>query len=155
MSAAAPHLDQFVKDWNRIHKQSAKVMQAAPDDKYDWKPVESGMTLGELLNHLVQSEWGLVDAAFTGKWPEGGMPAVATNTADLIATYTKSHEECVARIASLTSEQLGETIAPFGPDKAMTRGALIHLMLEHEIHHRGQVYTYLRIAGADVPPLFG
>jgi uncharacterized damage-inducible protein DinB len=32
--------------------------------------------------------------------------------------------------------------------------AVLKMTLEHEIHHRGQLYTYLRIAGCEIPPLF-
>lgn len=28
-------------------------------------------------------------------------------------------------------------------------------MVEHEIHHRGQLYTTLRLAGVETPSLYG
>jgi len=28
-------------------------------------------------------------------------------------------------------------------------------MVEHEIHHRGQLYTYLGLLGVPTPPLYG
>ena len=28
-------------------------------------------------------------------------------------------------------------------------------MIEHEIHHRGAIYTYLGILGIETPPLYG
>jgi uncharacterized damage-inducible protein DinB len=74
----------------------------------------------------------------------------------MLAAFDKSHEEAVAKVAALTPEQLSEEIEPFGPNyNRMSRMALLHLTHEHEIHHRGQLYTYLRIAGCEVPPLFG
>ena len=45
------HLDLYIKTWNRIHRQTKRIMAAAPNDKYDWKPYESAMSLGELVNH--------------------------------------------------------------------------------------------------------
>ena len=41
------------------------------------------------------------------------------------------------------------------PRAIESRMSLLRLTHEHEIHHRGQLYTYLRIAGCEVPPLFG
>jgi uncharacterized damage-inducible protein DinB len=37
----------------------------------------------------------------------------------------------------------------------MPRQVVLQVLHEHEIHHRGQLYTYLRILGCEVPPLFG
>ena len=46
------NMDSLVSNWKRIHKQTTKIMAVAPNDKYDWKPCDSAMTLGELMNHL-------------------------------------------------------------------------------------------------------
>ncbi|MBS1791629.1 MAG: DinB family protein [Acidobacteria bacterium] len=148
------NMDSFVSNWRRIHKQTTKIMAAAPNDKYDWKPCDSAMSLGELMNHLWIAEAGLVAAAKTGSFPKE-MPPQIKDTAALIAAFDKTHEEAIATAKALTSEELAESVAPFGPDKAMSRMTLLHLTHEHEIHHRGQLYTYLRIAGCEVPPLFG
>ncbi len=148
------NMDSFVSNWRRIHKQTTKIMAAAPNDKYDWKPCDSAMTLGELMNHLWIAEAGLVAAAKTGVFPKEAPPKI-TDTAELIAAYDKTHEEAIAAATALTPEELSEQVAPFGPDKPMSRMTLLHLTHEHEIHHRGQLYTYLRIAGCEVPPLFG
>jgi uncharacterized damage-inducible protein DinB len=148
------NLDSYIKSWKRIHEQSKKVMAVTPDDKYDWKPCDSAMSLGELINHLWIAEAGLIQAAVDGVYPAES-PAKISSTKDLLAMFDKSHEEAVAKVRALTPEQLSEEITPFGPAHKMSRMALLHLTHEHEIHHRGQLYTYLRIAGCEVPPLFG
>jgi uncharacterized damage-inducible protein DinB len=148
------NMDSLVSNWKRIHKQTTKIMAAAPNDKYNWKPCDSAMTLGELMNHLWIAEAGLVSAAKTGEWPKEKLEPI-NDTAALIAAFDKTHEEAVAIAKAFTPEELAATVAPFGPDKAMPRSVLLNLTLEHEIHHRGQLYTYLRIAGCECPPLFG
>lgn len=156
MSTPAPHLDPFIRNWNRVHKQSARLMATAPNDKYDWKTCDSAMTLGGLLNHLYQAEAGIVNAALTGQFSRESAPPAQNSTDELVAAFDKSHEELVAKVAALTPEALDEEIMPFGEKAgAMTRGALLNVMLEHEIHHRGQLYVYLRMLGVEVPPLFG
>ena len=154
MSATASHLDPFIANWSRVHKQSARLMKSAPDDKYDWKPADTAMPLGELMNHLYIAEKLFVDSAITGGFAKENLPQAINNTEELIAAYNKSHEEGVARIATLTPEQMTEMVAPFGPEKAMPRAFLLNVMLEHEIHHRGQLYTYLRMLGCECPALF-
>jgi uncharacterized damage-inducible protein DinB len=148
------NLEQYIKSWNRIHQQSKTIMAVAPEDKYDWKPCDSAMTLGQLMNHLWLAEAGLIEAALKGSFPKE-FPDPILNTADLLAAFDRSHEEAVAKVAALTPEQLAEEVTPFGPGTTMSRMAILHLTHEHEIHHRGQLYTYLRVAGCEVPPLFG
>jgi uncharacterized damage-inducible protein DinB len=153
MSTPAAHLEPFIKNWNRTHKQSVRLLRVAPDDKFGWRTCETAMTLGELMNHLWLAERALVEAALTGEIPEQ-KPEPKTNTEELIAAFDQSHAELVARLAALTPQQLSEEITPFGGKYGtMTRDSLLQAMREHEIHHRGQLYVYLRMLGADVPPL--
>jgi uncharacterized damage-inducible protein DinB len=37
----------------------------------------------------------------------------------------------------------------------ITKWKWLRLMLEHEIHHRGQIYLYLAILGVPTPSLYG
>jgi uncharacterized damage-inducible protein DinB len=147
------HLDRLIQDWRRIHAQSVKVMEVAPDDKYDWKPHETSMTLGALLNHIPQAESGLIEALISGVFPHDFTNH--DNTAALIAAFNQSHEEAVARIEALSDEGWDEEVSPFGPDRSFSRLALLTLSLEHEVHHRGQLYVYLRMLGCPIPELFG
>lgn len=148
------HLEGYISNWKRNHKQTISVMKVAPSDKFEWKTCESAMTLGALMNHLWQAESGLVEAALTASLPKTRMEPL-NNTEDLIAAFETSHVENVSKVCALTPEQMKETVTPFGEANAMTRQALLHGLLEHEIHHRGQLYTYLRILGVELPPLFG
>jgi uncharacterized damage-inducible protein DinB len=155
MSAPASHLDPFIANWSRVHKQTTRLMKSAPNDKYDWKPEDTAMPLGELMNHLYIAEALFIESAMTGGFNKETLPAAINNTDELIAAFDTSHTAGVAKIASLTPEQMNDMVAPFGPEKAMPRAFLMQVMLEHEIHHRGQLYTYLRILGCECPPLFG
>jgi len=156
MSTPAADIDPFIRQWNRIHKQTANLMRVAPSDKFEWKTCDSAMTLGELMNHLYAAESGIVQAALTGKFSQETRPVPETNTEAVVAAFDESHKALVAKVSALTPEQLAEEVTPFGEKHgAMTRMSVLHVMQEHEIHHRGQLYVYLRMLGASVPPLFG
>lgn len=144
-------LSNFIQNWRRIHKQTVKLMKVAPDDRYDWKTCESAMTLGALMNHFRQAEALLAGAVLHDALPTERLAPI-NNTAELIAAFDESHEAAIAEIAALPSDKLQDSISPFGGP--MTREQLLYALLEHEVHHRGQLYTYLRILGAEVPPLF-
>ena len=147
------NLTAEIQNWERIHKQTIALMKTAPDDKYDWRTCPTAMTLGELLNHFHIAEAGLTHALLHGSFP-AERPAPIDNTADLVKAFKATHQAAVAQVATLSSEQLNEQVAPFGPDRKLPRAALLRGMQEHEIHHRGQLYTYLRMLDVAVPPLF-
>jgi uncharacterized damage-inducible protein DinB len=37
----------------------------------------------------------------------------------------------------------------------ITRWKWLRAMVEHEVHHRGQIYVMLRMTGVATPPLYG
>ena len=64
------------------------------------------------------------------------------------------HRESVAIISRLSAEDLKRKCAT--PDGAsITVWKWLRAMVEHEIHHRGQIYTYLAMLNVPTPPLYG
>ncbi len=148
----AGHLDSYIRNWKRIHKQTTRVMALAPDEQYDWRPAPTSMTLGELMNHLWLSELGFVEGVLSGEHAE--RPAPLRNTAELVAAFDQTHAAAAERLATLTPAQLEETVTPFGPEHPMKRRVILNMLHEHEIHHRGQLYVYLRMLGCALPSLY-
>lgn len=144
-------MEEFFSNWDRIHAQSTKVMRVAPSDKFEWKPVDGAMTLGELMCHFPGAEGYLV-GLMTGSKIDVNLEGLKTAD-DIVEAFDRVHEAAKSAIAQLSPEQLDEEVS-LGSRK-MTKRTLLYGMLEHEIHHRGQLYTYVRIAGVIPPPLFG
>ena len=147
-------LSTYIKNFNRMHEQTTRLMALAPNDQYEWKPYDSSMTLGKLMNHMMLGQKAIGESALTGVFPREEMQEHA-DTAKLIAAFDQQHEAMMAQFAALTPEQVDEFIQPFGPDKRRPRHELMTILQEHEIHHRGQLYVYLRMLGCTVPSLFG
>lgn len=144
-------MEAFFSNWDRVHAQSTRVMRVAPADKFSWRPVDGSMTLGELMCHLPGAEAYLV-GFMTGSKIDVNLEGLQTAD-EVVEAFERVHEAAKSAVAQLTSEQLEEEVS-LG-FKTMTKRTLLYGMLEHEIHHRGQLYTYIRIAGVVPPPLFG
>ena len=56
--------------------------------------------------------------------------------------------------ARLTDEDLQRRCQTPG-QAPITTWKWLRLMVEHEIHHRGQMYLYLAMLGVETPPLYG
>jgi uncharacterized damage-inducible protein DinB len=145
-------MDQYFENWDRIHKQSVKVMKVAPVDKFDWKPVSSAMSLGALMRHLPSAEVFLTGMIVQKELPKIDFD-VLTTSEDIVEAFDKSHEECKKALSTLTEEEVMQNVDFAG--RSVPRKALLQVLCEHEVHHRGQLYTYIRIAGVVPPALFG
>ena len=149
---SCPETERFVRDWNRVHKQTARILAAAPDDKLDWRPGEKMFTLRELVTHIPESEIGIARSALAGTMQKVELDLSRAAIADIVNTFELQHAELVEEVSKLTLDQLNEKIQAFG--REMRRIVLLRGLIEHEIHHRGQLFTYLRLAGVEPPALY-
>jgi uncharacterized damage-inducible protein DinB len=148
---SSPDTERFVRNWNRIHKETSRVIRTAPDDKLEWRPHEGMFTLRELIGHMPQAELVLARSALAGSTQEIRFDfsnRVANEIADM---FDSQHDQLLGEVSKLTAEQLTEEVEFHG--KRMRRSVLLWGMTEHEIHHRGQLYTYYRLAGIEAPNL--
>ncbi|MEW6212987.1 MAG: DinB family protein [Acidobacteriota bacterium] len=149
---SCPETESLVRDWNRIHKQTSRALAAAPDDKLDWKPGEKMFTLRELLTHIPEAEAAIARSALAGAMQKVKLDLASAAVADIVSAFDSQHSELVEEVSKLTLDQLNEKIHVFG--REMRRIVLLRGMIEHEIHHRGQLFTYLRLAGIEPPALY-
>ncbi|MES2619820.1 MAG: DinB family protein [Bacteroidota bacterium] len=65
-----------------------------------------------------------------------------------------THAQSMKVFYALTEEDINKKcVTPGG--SAITVWKWLRLMAEHEIHHRGQLYTNLSLLGEEVPALYG
>ena len=70
-----------------------------------------------------------------------------------MAFMERLHTESMEIFAEFSDEDLQQKCKT--PDGAeITKWKWLRLMVEHEIHHRGQIYLYLALLGVPTPPLY-
>jgi uncharacterized damage-inducible protein DinB len=146
----------FLRYFDNVRERTLCVARCIPPDKMDWSYAEGKFTLGDLLRHIAAAERDM--------WAENvqGKPSRYTShdvelARDLPATLTlmqRLHTESMAIFAKLTDEQLASKCVTPG-DGQITTGKWLRASVEHEVHHRGQIYIYLGILGVSTPPIFG
>lgn len=146
-------VNDFLNDWSLAAKGTTLVMQAMTDDKLDQSIVEGHSSLGWLGWHLV------VTTGFFSNLAGLPVPMVEkdaptpTSAADIVAAY-KNVAKCVEEeVAKLSDEDLQEVVK--GINGPMARGKLLHILIDHQTHHRGQMTVLLRQAGLPVPGIMG
>jgi uncharacterized damage-inducible protein DinB len=139
-----------------------KVLERLPADKFGWQPHEKSMTLGRLASHVADNaEWGTQTMKTTELDfdPSNYKPWIAASTAELLAKFDK----CLADfLAALRGKPDSEFMVPWTlkgngqPFFTLPRVAVLRSMiLNHTVHHRGQLTVYMRLLGIPVPAIYG
>ena len=126
---------ELTKSFNEVHAAVAKSADLVPADKYNYKPVATVRTFGELVAHIADSYVWYCNRA-SGKnleWSD----AIEKGKTDK-ATVTQKLRESLAVCTTA-----------YG-NSASHIGALINNMGHTNLHY-GNVITYLRMLGL-VPP---
>jgi uncharacterized damage-inducible protein DinB len=151
-------LDRFRTVWEMESGLTAKLLEAIPADRYDFRPDPGGRSLGEMAWHLAEVEGYLSDGVSKGAVTFQEAPPNMKRPREvkqLAPGFRQVHRDAVARLASLKETDLDREI-PFAGDRRLSiRDCLWGAMLMHLIHHRGQVSLMVRLAGGTPPPIYG
>ena len=147
-----PFLDYF----ERVRERTMKLVKCIPPDKLEWRYREDKFTLGDLARHLVTIERYLFAESVRGG--RNAYPGCGRELADgyeSVLRYMESmHAESMAIFTTIKDEDLNRKVLA-ADGSSITMWKLLRSMIEHEAHHRGEMYVYLGMLGVAVPPLYG
>ncbi len=145
--------EDFLNDWSRVNAGTLEVLNAVTDEKLDQAIVEGHSTLGWLGWHLVYSIpffAKILGFDVSAPGDRNIVPKKASEIADAYRNVAGQFAEKVKK--TITDDKLQDTVEFRG---SMPVGALLRIVIEHEIHHRGQMTVLLRQAGLKVPGVMG
>ena len=150
--------DYFATMFDRESANTLKVLRAVPNDRRDYKPDEKSRTAWELATHLASSDlWCLdsvCDAAFVYDPEVENKRTAGLNTIDdIVEFYKREYPKRIQRLRSVPAEQLAKEVDFFGTTREPIW--LLGAANNHNVHHRGQLMTYLRAMGSKVPSVYG
>lgn len=140
-----------------------RCLERVPGDKLDFAPDPKSMKLGQLAGHLAElSGWGTitVSADELDFGANGGYkPAVFTSRQQILDLFDQNATQSRAAIAAASDAHFAKDWSlRNGPEVYFTMPRIVVLrsmVMNHIIHHRGQLSVYLRMAGAKVPSIYG
>ena len=149
-------LGEFLNYFNKVHQRTMNVTRAIPPDQVDWRFREGKFTLGDLVRHIATSNRYIFVEVAQGKPSSyaGCGKELAASYDEIMGLAERLHAEDVAIISRFTQDDLNRKCKT--PDGAsITTWKWLRSMIEHEIHHRGQIFTYLALLEVPSPPLYG
>lgn len=145
--------------------KTRKMLDAIPDN-VDWnfKPHPKSMSLGRLAGHLTDfaGEWSMstltkdkIEFGPESKWE----PYIPANKAELLAKFDKELATTRATLAATSGDKWERNWQFLWGGTAFINDAKYKVfrdaVLNHMIHHRGQMSVYLRLLNAKVPGVYG
>lgn len=152
----------YIAEMEQEAKVAREVLSRVPADKFDWKPHEKSMSFSRLASHVAEM-FGWTPA--TLQQPELDFakmdykPFEPTTNEELVAHLDKNVAEAIDVLRNTTDEQFmetwtmrnGETVYFTMPKVVVMRS----FVMNHIIHHRGQLSVYLRLNDIPVPAIYG
>jgi uncharacterized damage-inducible protein DinB len=152
----------LLAEFDREAGFTRRVLERVPQERLSWQPHARSMSLGRLVNHLVElPAWGSGLVARDG-YDLSERPAAA-EAASSVANAINAFDRNIATMRqAILARTDGELLAAW---TLRSEGrevftvprliALRSLLLEHSAHHRGQLTVYLRLLDVPVPALYG
>jgi uncharacterized damage-inducible protein DinB len=149
-------IQPFLHYFTSVRERTLRVARCIPPDKIDWTYSPGKFTLGDLLRHIAVSErymWAETVHCHPSRYITHGKE-LADGLDNILAFMERLHAESMEIFSRLSDANLQRKCQT--PASApITTWKWLRLMVEHEIHHRGQIYLYLALLGVPTPPLYG
>ena len=155
--------DALLPEFDHEMGTTRRVLERVPEAEFTWKPHDKSFNLGQLAGHVAHiPHW--VDAivqntVFDIANAEDSRPRVPESTGWLLSQFDKNVAGARAGISALSDP---EFLAPWTFKSngqiifTMPRAAALRsFIMNHLIHHRGQLTVYLRLKNVPVPSVYG
>ena len=151
----------MLNEFDHEMANTRKTLERIPEDQLQIRPHEKSWTLRELAGHVAQVPGWLTMTLATAELDVSGpfpQPKLDTK-ADILAAFDAALAEARPALEAASHEDLMATWTMKMGDEvifSMPKIAVVRsFVMNHMIHHRGQLTVYLRLCGASVPALYG
>jgi uncharacterized damage-inducible protein DinB len=139
---------------NDVKKPLMKALESAPENKLNWAPADNMMSLGNVFLHIVETgEWWIGTLIDGGTYkdrisekspPKGEIKKLLDEHWLRLQKFFERSPQVLEKKYPYHDKERNKTREFEG------RWIMLHL-LEHDIHHRCQIFQYLRILGIAPP----
>lgn len=147
-------ITEFLETWEKEAESTLRILNALTDDSLNQKITEDDRTLGRIAWHLattipeMMSRTGLV---FEGFREDAPVPNLAKEIVLYFGEVSKTMEVGIKE--RWKDQTLLEEREMYGETWAI--GTTLSALVDHQIHHRGQITVLMRQAGLKVPGIYG
>ena len=154
--------DGFIAEYQMEMATTRKALERLPEGRFAFKPHEKSYSLGELGTHLANlQQW--VGVTLNMDAFDVGVHVPRTEalktTGAVLEMFDKNVAEAVKMMADAPDDRYMESWSLKNGDTTvftMPKAAVLRsFVLNHTIHHRGQLTVYLRLNDVALPMIYG
>ena len=150
--------DIFLRIWEREFQTTVRVFKAFSEEQLEFKAHERSRTVRDLAWQCVIDEGVIASTEARNDLrnvPPGPPPPGTMR--EIITAYESAHVKAVAKVSQFSEEEFNRTVSCLlpGGEWKMAQPEAFWGNLMDEVHHRGQLTVYLRLAGGKVPSIYG
>jgi uncharacterized damage-inducible protein DinB len=154
--------DALLPEFDREMGATRRVLERVPDAHLEWSPHERSMSLGQLATHIGElPAWAprILEQSVFELGPDEIRRPAAPSCAAVLESFDRHAGAARAALAARTDAEYLDrwTLRREGRNVfTLPKAAVIRTMvMNHMVHHRGQLTVYLRLLGVPLPPLYG
>ena len=154
-------IDPVVAEFEHETTLTRKVLERIPEESLEWQPHKKSWTTAQLASHIAEMpEWmGAVVQMDEFLMPDDYKPFVAESKEELMARFEKNAADVIGELQGVSDEAAVQLWRMKAGDKVVFEAPRIavikNILINHLIHHRGQLTVYLRLNDAPVPAIYG
>src|SRR5688572_17577449 len=156
-------IDSLLPEFDREMGLTRRALERLPDGQFPWRPHPTSVTLGRLAEHLTEMPmWASTTMTESGTevtTPRSPDYQAPTTCAAVLAQFDASYKTARHNLVNKTDAEFAAPWTLKAGGKEVFTAPKITVMrnfvLNHMIHHRGQLIVYLRILGVPVPSIYG
>lgn len=155
--------DTLLPEYDHEMATTRRLLDRVPEAEFAWRPHERSMSLGELSGHLANIPMWCSAVLDAPQFDLATLPAQRGQVPSSRTALLKDFDTRVsAARASLVERTDAELLTPWtlrhGTREIFTLpriSAIRSFVMNHSIHHRGQLSVYLRLKNIPVPAMYG
>ncbi|HBI02669.1 MAG TPA: DinB family protein [Paenibacillaceae bacterium] len=139
---------QVMKRWKMHRNSLLELVEVLPESSGSWRPWDGGMTTIELVYHLAWTPDFFFAAIEGREMKVPPVPATLNEARELLFRLTQEQEQILASYTE-SDLQRNATIDYFKVTEPVVD--VLHRIIGHEAHHKGQLLLYARMLGVNTP----
>ena len=155
----------ILAEFNHEMANTRRVLERVPEEQAAWRPHPKSYSMGDLAMHIANMPtWAVVtmkkdELDFDAPGGKKVAKAAFDTRKTMLALFDDNVVEAVGAIADASDESMKAnwTLKNRGVEvfKLPRVAVLRSFVMNHMIHHRGQMTVYLRLKNVPVPAIYG
>ncbi|WP_079505110.1 DinB family protein [Mesobacillus jeotgali] len=145
-------VNELLEHWMRHRRVTQDLLNLIDNEHIHYKPWNDAFSLGALAIHIAVSSDMFVQGVKNGEFTFTSSSNEFETIDDIRNIVSEYTEKTKSTFKTLSDSDLGKQL-DFNQFIASGKVWLTS-MIDHEIHHKGQLFTYARLIGIEKLPFF-